>query len=77
MSTTRIVFIIVCIVVAAILIVVGLIFQRNSPDGRYSATASAGKKRKRGLRLPKNPSSWMTVILALIALVLIFLFSKK
>lgn len=80
MSTTRLVFIIVCVVLAAILIFFGIVFQRNSRDRQISlqsVLASVGKKRRRGIRLPKDSRIWMTVALALCAVVLVFVMSKR
>jgi hypothetical protein len=71
---------IVCIVVAAILIAIGLIFRRNSPedgDPVKDAYAAVGVRRKKGIRLPKNAGSYFTIILALAALVLFFVLSKR
>jgi uncharacterized membrane protein len=74
-------FIVVCVVLAAIFVAYGLIFQKNSSQGKYSMSSivsSIGKKRQRKPgRLPKNSAGWMTIFLAIVLLVLFLVFSKK
>lgn len=80
MSTTRLVFIGICIGLAVILMVMGIIFGKNSPHGTTSLTAKLSalvKKRGSDMPLPKNASVYFTVILALFLMVLVFVFSKK
>lgn len=79
MSTTRIVFIIVCVVVAIMVFTLGIIMQKNNPNGKYSVTnvlnpRSSGKRRK---VLPKNTNSVLTIFLILLLLFLYIVFSKR
>ena len=81
MSTTRIIFIIVCVVGAVFMITLGIIIQKNNPDSKYSVTNAlrlnpSGKRQKK-LRLPKNPSSFLTIFLVILLLFLVLVFSRK
>ena len=81
MSITRIIFIIVCVVVAALVFTVGFIIQRNNPDSKYSLTKAlspkpAGQRRKK-FRLPKNPSNILTIFLILLLLFLVLYYSNR
>lgn len=81
MSTTRVVFIIVCVVAAVIVFTLGIIIQKNNPDSKYSVAKAlsprpAGERRRR-LRLPKNPNIYMTFFLIILLLFLYFVYSRR
>lgn len=81
MSTTRIIFIAVCIILAALVITLGVIIQKNDPESKYSLSNTLkplipGNRRKT-LRLPKNPSVFISIFLIILLLFLFLIFSKR
>lgn len=81
MSTTRIIFIAVCIVLGALVLTLGVIIQRNDPDSKYSLSnalkpLTPGHRRK-SIRLPKNPNAFISIFLILLLLFLFLVFSRK
>ncbi|MEL4105363.1 hypothetical protein AAFA46_00795 [Oscillospiraceae bacterium WX1] len=79
MSLTRILFIAICVIVAAVLILFGSVVQKNGLNATFSkafGTEADGEKR-RWLKLPKNAASYMTIALLLSALILFLLFLKR
>ena len=81
MSSTRIVFMIVCAVVAVLVTTMGIIIQRNNPDSKYSVKNALGPKpagiRRKKLSIPKNPTTYLTVFLVIVLLFLYLVFSGK
>jgi hypothetical protein len=79
MSTTRVIFILVCLIVAIMVFTIGIIIQKNNPDSKYSVTNALNPKalRKRRLKLPKNPSSYLTLFLIILLLFLFLIFKGK
>lgn len=81
MSTTRIVFIAICVILAALVITLGVIIQKNDPDSKYSMSnalkpLTPGGRRRR-IRLPKNPSVFMSIFLIILLLFLFLVFSRR
>lgn len=78
MSTIRIIFIIVCLIVAVLVFTVGFVFQKNGAAGGLPAglfgTRSKSSARKRKPH-PKNSGGYLTIFLILVLLVLIIVFS--
>ena len=47
MSTTRIIFIIVCLAVAVIVFTIGILIQKNDPDSKYSLKSALNPRSAR------------------------------
>lgn len=80
MSVTRLVFIFVCLIVSALVLTVGIVFQKNGGAGGFPTglfgTRSKRNARKRKPNL-KNTGGYLTIFLILVLLVLIIVFSGK
>lgn len=81
MSTTRIIFIAVCVVLGALVLTLGVIIQRNEPDSKYSLSNTLKQltpgTRRKTIKLPKNPNVFISIFLVLLLLFLFLFFSAK
>lgn len=80
MNMTRLVFIFVCLIVAALVFTVGIVFQKNGGAGGLP-TGSFGIRAKRNARKRKpnlkNTGGYLTIFLILVLLVLFIVFSGR
>lgn len=81
MSTTRIIFIIVCVVLAVIVFTIGFVMQKNDPDSKYAVSKALNpktlSKRKKRNNLFSNSGSYITMFLLIVIIVLFLVFSRR